>query len=274
MLDLNEKTAVLFEKVAALSFRIRKILESGGFSVAEASNDKALIGVLGAKAEEAALVILDLEMDEGRAMELIAETRSIAKNAPLIVLTAGGDKESFLEAILKGATDFVIKPFADQTLLAKADKYLSSGESGGMEIVTVDLPHFLSGELRKAEKGKYPLSLMFLNFEKSGGPRDADINKLLFNSIKQMFWETDMFAPFAADYYLGVFPFCDEKNTAVVSAKISAKFEELKKKNTALAPYAMAAVFVSYPYDTAEKAKVFELLKERIKQQYKDIQLG
>lgn len=269
---LNEKTAVLLGRVAVLSFRVRKILEGSGFEVAEANSEKMLKTTLEAR-DDAAIIILDLELSEEGAMELIAETRAAARSAPVIVLTSSGDKDSFREAIVKGATDFVIKPFANHTLLAKIEKCLSAGEPGGMEIVTVDLGRFITGELRKAEKGKYPLSLMFLSFETTGGYRDAEINRLIFGSIRGLFWDTDLFLPFAAEYYLGVFPFCDEKNTAVVSAKISAKFEELKRENAVLGAYSMAAVFVSYPYDAADKGSVFDLLKERVKQQYKDINL-
>lgn len=263
------RTVVVLGKVAALLFRIRKVLEEKGLGVVEAGSEKALKSALAHN--EASLVILDAELGENRAMEIIAETRDSAKDAPIIVLSAGGDKDSFLEAILHGATDFVIMPFADQTLSAKVDKYLSSGEQGGMEIVTMDLPRFISGELRKAEKGRYPLSLMFLDFESSGGTRDAEVNRLLFGSVKDMFWETDIFMPFAADHCLGIFPFCDEKNTAVISAKVHARLEELKRGNAALSGYGLACIFVTYPYDTPETGKVFELLKERIKQQYKDV---
>jgi hypothetical protein len=198
---------------------------------------------------------------------MLIETRKRLSNTPIIILTAGRQKSFFIEAMLQGATDFIIKPFTDDTLVEKVFKYLNAENSNNnIELVTQDLSKCISGELRKAEKGNFPLSLMFLHFENKSDQilNDTMIGNFMLENMKDLFWDTDIFIRFASKYYLGVFPFCDERNTTIVKAKLIKRFEELKEKNELLENYEMISLFVSYPFDTQETSDVYKILIQRI----------
>lgn len=67
------------------------------------------------------LVLSDWNMPEMTGAQLRAEMRAVPHLAkiPFIMLTARGDKESVVEAVSAGITDYVHKPFKRTSLLEK-----------------------------------------------------------------------------------------------------------------------------------------------------------
>lgn len=272
---MNDYTVVMLEKVTALALRMRKILESSKICVVDTNSEDKLFNTIYGSGYNVSLVILDLEITQDYAMDLLIETRNRLNTVPIIVLSSGGKKEFFVEAMLQGATDFIIKPFQDQTLISKVFKYLIPEESTNAELVTLDLKQYIKGELRKAEKGSFPISIMFLNFENNSTKeiQEIETTSFIFENMKDLFWDTDIFIRFASKNYLGIFPFCNEKNTKIINKKLSTRFEELKQKNKLINEYNMISIFVSYPFDTNETSKVYDILISRISEKFKDIQL-
>lgn len=268
---MNKHTVVMLERVTALAMRIRKILEGSKICVVDTNSERQLINSLTGVTDHVSMVILDLENAQEFSLDMLIETRRRLSNTPIIILTAGRQKSFYIEAMLQGATDFIIKPFSDNTLVEKVFKYLNgdkNNSSSNIELVTQDLSQCIKGELRKAQKGKFPLSLMFLHFENNSDQliNDTMISNFIFENMKDLFWDTDIFIRFASKYYLGIFPFCDEKNTVIVKAKLIKRFEELKEKNELLQNFQMISIFVSYPFDTSDTGNVYKTLINRINQ--------
>ena len=269
---MNDFTVVMLEKVAVLALRIRQILENSKIAVFDADSENKLFAALGGITREVSLVILDLDIDQEYAMDLLIETRKRMGITPIIVLTSNKKKEFFVEGLLSGATDFVIKPFDDETFIHKINKYLMREEKeyDRVELITLDLKAYIKGELRKAEKGGFPLSIMFFNFQSNSaaGEVNAEFTAAIYGSLKELFWETDIFIRFGSKFYLGIFPFCDENNTAIIRKKLNKKFEELKSHSKMLEEYKMKSVFVTYPFDTKNTGEVYDMLLGRINQLY------
>jgi len=271
---LNDYTIVILEKMKTLAIRLRQSLEGNHIRIISVDTRETLFEQLEAmRGESISLIILGLEIEQEAEMKLLVDTKRRAKETPIIVLTSGAKRNYFVEAMLQGATDFIIKPFNESTLVTKAFKYLMPDTDNQIELVSLDLQKYIRGELQKAEKGKFPLSLMFLNFENGARElsKDTRSSTVLFDGIRDLFWDTDIFMKFGAKYYLGVFPFCDEQNTEIVKQKMKARFEELKASDPALSEFAMMSIFVSYPFDTPDASKVYDLLIQRIRDTFEDI---
>jgi DNA-binding response OmpR family regulator len=266
----------MLEKVKILTHRIRKILEGSKICVVDADNENTLFNSLNGTSDSLALVLMDLDLNERYAMDLLIETRKRVKTSPIIIMTSENTKKVFIEAMLQGATDFIIKPFTNQLFIEKIKKYLTPPEFNGAEIVSMDLRQYIKGELRKAEKGNFPLSLMFMYFENNSADKskDHEINNFIFNNMQKLFWDTDLFIRFASEHGVGIFPFCNEKNTEIIKNKIEAKFQELKNDNEALKEFNMLCAFLSYPHDTSDTTKVFEMFISRINSEFQDLQLS
>ena len=271
---MNDYTIVILEKMKTLAIRLRQSLEGNHIRIISVDTRETLFEQLEAmRGESISLIILGLEIEQEAEMKLLVDTKRRAKETPIIVLTSGAKRNYFVEAMLQGATDFIIKPFNESTLVTKAFKYLMPDTDNQIELVSLDLQKYIRGELQKAEKGKFPLSLMFLNFENGARElsKDTRSSTVLFDGIRDLFWDTDIFMKFGAKYYLGVFPFCDEQNTEIVKQKMKARFEELKASDPALSEFAMMSIFVSYPFDTPDASKVYDLLIQRIRDTFEDI---
>lgn len=263
---MDKCNLLMLEKVKMLAIRIENILQGSKICVVDEEN--RLFNSLNNMVENVSLVILDLDLKDAFAMDLINQVRTKIESTPIVVLTQAGKKEFFVEAILHGATDFIIKPFLDQTFLSKVYKYTAPTKRSGPELVAFSLKQYIKGELRKAEKGSFPLSIMFLSFQATESI-DCDIeNEYLFSRFKSLFWDTDVLISFASEYYLGIFPFCDEKNTEIIGNKIDDRLIQIKGKMKQYNSYTIKKVFASYPYDTPDKDKVFGLLINRIKEMY------
>ncbi|MBI3149376.1 MAG: response regulator [Betaproteobacteria bacterium] len=73
------------------------------------------------------LVVSDWMMPVKDGITLLKEIRAEAtlKNLPVILLTGEGKREQVVEAIKSGATDYIVKPFAPQTLVDKVQRAMS-----------------------------------------------------------------------------------------------------------------------------------------------------
>src|SRR5208337_2087663 len=87
---------------------LRKILESEGFLVLEASD--GLEGVEVFRKEFPSAVILDLKMPGLDGVETMKRCREISHETPIIIFTGFGDISTGVEAIKLGAYDFLVKP--------------------------------------------------------------------------------------------------------------------------------------------------------------------
>lgn len=103
----------------------RKVLagflrKAGYEALAAGSVDEALETV---RARSVDAVLTDLKMPGKGGLELLAEIRALAPDVPVIVLTAFGTVDSAVEAMKRGAVDFLTKPVdlgALEVLLVRA----------------------------------------------------------------------------------------------------------------------------------------------------------
>ncbi len=70
------------------------------------------------------LIMADLKMPGLDGVELLEAVKKINEHVPVIILTAFGTVESALEAMNKGAFDFITKPFKKEQILFTIDKAL------------------------------------------------------------------------------------------------------------------------------------------------------
>jgi DNA-binding NtrC family response regulator len=90
-------------------------LELENVSVLTASNPMEALELVGTRTFE--LILLDIRMPEMNGMDLLARIRETAPDVTVIMMTAYGSIETAVQAIRRGAYDFVTKPFAIPELL-------------------------------------------------------------------------------------------------------------------------------------------------------------
>src|SRR6185295_12446400 len=104
---------------------VAEMLREGGHEVFPFTNGNAAIAALETHSPE--LVITDLYLDKTRAhgMEILQKARGLNPPAVVIVITAFGSIESAVEAMKKGAYDYLEKPFKLEELRLCVQRALS-----------------------------------------------------------------------------------------------------------------------------------------------------
>lgn len=106
---------------------LREFLSANGFEVYLASNSPEAIKL--AHNERVSLVLSDIRMGDFDGLNLLTQLKEKDSNLVMIMMTGFGSMEGTIEAIQKGAFDYISKPFDLNQLLAlvtKASRHLES----------------------------------------------------------------------------------------------------------------------------------------------------
>jgi two-component system response regulator FixJ len=106
----------IIDDEAIIRDSIALVLARNGFCVQ--THDSAVEFLDRADADNTACVITDVRMPGMDGIELLAKLKELGLSFPVIVITANGDVPLAVQAIKRGASDFLEKPFDDLALLA------------------------------------------------------------------------------------------------------------------------------------------------------------
>ncbi len=114
---------LVVDDAAFMRLRAAKLLADAGHTVFEAENGRLAVEVYSRERPDA--VLLDITMPEMDGLEALSEIRRLDPSARVAMLTAMGQQSIVMDAIKRGARDFVVKPFAPDRVLASVSKLLS-----------------------------------------------------------------------------------------------------------------------------------------------------
>jgi DNA-binding NtrC family response regulator len=103
---------------------IRKILSRKGFAVEEAFSCKdALAQVF---SHDYDLVLLDMRMSDGNGMDVLQKIKAKRPEMRVVIVTGYASIDTAVEAIQKGASDYMAKPFTPDELYTVTNRVLGS----------------------------------------------------------------------------------------------------------------------------------------------------
>lgn len=95
---------------------IKNMVENHDFEVvAEAGNGKEAVEMY--QKFQPDIVTMDITMPVMSGIEAASEIKKFDKNAKIVMVSAMGQELMIKEAILKGATTFIVKPFQKEKML-------------------------------------------------------------------------------------------------------------------------------------------------------------
>jgi two-component system response regulator AtoC len=95
-------------------------LEAYGFTVVTAGTGLEALHKLALEKFDG--IFLDVKMPEMGGIEALEEIRKTDQRTPIIIITSSSTQELAIEAIAKGANEYVLKPFEWEELKAKIEK--------------------------------------------------------------------------------------------------------------------------------------------------------
>jgi two-component system chemotaxis response regulator CheY len=102
---------------------LKDILVANGYEVVGEGGD-GNEGVQKYKDLKPDLVTMDITMPEKDGIQALEEILTIDEDARVIMITAIDQRESLMDAIRSGATDYIIKPFETDRVLSAIKKAL------------------------------------------------------------------------------------------------------------------------------------------------------
>jgi DNA-binding response OmpR family regulator len=153
---------LVVEDERAIADFIERGLRAEGYSVACAYD--GIEGELKALSGDFELVLLDVLLPGKNGIEVLASIRERMPELPVIVLTARGQTEQKVDGLDRGASDYVVKPFALDELLARVRAQLRRPSQAEASVLkSGDLR--LDFQTREVESGDRQLRLTAREFE-------------------------------------------------------------------------------------------------------------
>ncbi|MGD0001925.1 MAG: sigma-54 dependent transcriptional regulator [Bryobacteraceae bacterium] len=117
---MNRFRIAIADDSADVLVALRLLLKPAGFTVAEARSPGELLALVRREEYDVALIDLNYTRDTtsgGEGLDLLVELTRLDSLLPVIVMTAWGSIEVAVEAVRRGARDFVQKPWENASLV-------------------------------------------------------------------------------------------------------------------------------------------------------------
>jgi len=122
-MSTSEESVLVVEDDAALRDALLDTLRAADLAAVGAADAPAALQVL--QTREIALVISDVQMPGPDGYQLLSSVRRLRPDLPVVLMTAYGTVAQAVAAMREGATDYIVKPFDAQALIAMARHQLA-----------------------------------------------------------------------------------------------------------------------------------------------------
>jgi len=113
---------LIIDDEASLRQTMARILQRAGYEVTTASNGKEGLALVSEHPFD--LLYLDIRMPDISGLELLKTIHAKFPDLPILLFTAQPDLNSAVEALRRGATDYLLKPLKPQTVIDRTQMIL------------------------------------------------------------------------------------------------------------------------------------------------------
>lgn len=115
---------LIIDDEATLRQMMARVLQRAGYEVTTAANGNDGLALASQHAFD--LIYLDIRMPDINGLEVLQTIHTNSPDIPVILFTAQPDLHSSLEALRRGATDYLLKPLKPQTVIDRTQAVLAS----------------------------------------------------------------------------------------------------------------------------------------------------
>jgi len=232
---------LLIEDDPAYARLIETLLEEevgGGYDVERASRLEEGLDRL--KAGNIDAVLLDLTLPDSKGLDTFVRACDAAPGVPIVVLTGFDDEQLALDAVKRGAQDYLVKGNAENDTLARSLRYAIERNRMQAELREQALVDELTGlrnrrgfltladaQLKLARRSEYPVTLLFIDLDGMKTINDvhghAEGDRALRDTatlMEQSFRASDLQARMGGDEFCALLPDCSEADRLVAEARL------------------------------------------------------
>jgi len=116
---------LIVDDEAGLRQSFARLLRQEGHEVSDAASGEEALARVAERIPD--LAVMDVRMPGASGIETLERLREVAPGLPVIIMTAYGTTETAIEAVNKGAFDYILKPFEIPHMLRLIDQALAAG---------------------------------------------------------------------------------------------------------------------------------------------------
>ncbi len=143
---LRQASILVIDDEPNLRNTLSVILQRGGYQVTTAANGAEALQRL--KNGIFDMAFLDLKLPDTSGLELLPNIRGIYPDMPILILTAHATLNSAIEAVRKGARDYMLKPINPKYILERVKEMLAEQEKPLRQREIISQVQGLLSELR------------------------------------------------------------------------------------------------------------------------------
>ena len=132
MNDMDKRVVLLVDDDTYILSMVTLVLRKNGYDVVAC--DRAVYALDKLKDLKVDLVLTDIVMPDMSGLTLLEQIHGLAPELPVILMTAFPDIDICIEAIQKGAYDFIVKPFKSVYLIHTIEKALKYAHLKDLEL--------------------------------------------------------------------------------------------------------------------------------------------
>jgi two-component system, cell cycle response regulator len=271
---------LLIEDDPAYARLIETLLEEeseGGYEVDRAARPDE--GLERLRAGNIDAVLLDLTLPDSKGLDTFVRACDAALGVPIVVLTGFDDEQLALDAVKRGAQDYLVKGSAENDSLSRSLRYAIERNRMQAELREQALVDELTGlrnrrgfltladpQLKLAGRSAYPITLLFIDLDGMKTINDvhghAEGDRALRDTatlMEQSFRASDLLARMGGDEFCALLPDCAESDREVAVARLRDALEAHNGRD--IRPYELALSIGSttwYPDDERSVAQLIE----------------
>lgn len=144
---------LVVEDELPMRIALKDCLESEGYRVLIARDGESGLNL--AIRQKPGLVLLDVMMPRLNGFEVCRELRRLARQVPVLMLTAKGQVDDRVLGLDSGADDYLVKPFSTEELLARVRALLrrTQGQPVSLSCFRLDEATILNFSTQQAQRG-------------------------------------------------------------------------------------------------------------------------
>lgn len=125
----RRRSILVVDDDAAMRLAMARVLERAGFEVTRCASADEALEALRARCWDA--LVSDIRMPRMSGTELLEQGLALRPALAVVLVTAYGTVSDAVEAIRRGARDYLLKPFAPEALVASVRRCLEGGDATG-----------------------------------------------------------------------------------------------------------------------------------------------
>lgn len=123
------KRIIIVDDAPVIRLVLRDLLEGAGFEVV-AEGENGVEAVQKYTELRPDLITLDITMPEKDGIEALKDIKALDPAAKVIMVTALDERDSLVDAVKHGASDYVMKPFEEERVLSAVRAVLGIAAEG------------------------------------------------------------------------------------------------------------------------------------------------